>query len=159
MPFILKFYVLVGENRKQINQVLGKDLFKKLTVNINKFGKNQNDILSIIDGFINFESYAKEIDLCFSSVINKNLFSIDYLDKDEEFINSIYKDLKYYVTVNSGEKSTTVLINDIRNFYRDYNLQGLEKVLVSIETNQLEEFINSKNQLLREIGIINKYNK
>lgn len=155
---ILKYDMFVHVIKKKINQVLEVDLFDKLNINQNRFGKYQNDIIDILDGIINFEKYANSINKCLETVVNKNLFAINYLDEDEEYIKSIYNDLKYYVTVNSGEKSTKEVINNIRNFYKDYNLQNLEKVLISIETNQLEEYINSKNQLLREIGIINRYN-
>ena len=154
---ILNYEMIVNTIRKKINQVLEVDLFEKLNINKNKFGKYQNDILDILDGVINFEKNVVGINKCLETVVNKNLFTINYLNEDEDFINSVYNDLKYYVTVNSSEKSTKAIIADIRNFYKDYNLQNLEKVLISIETSQLEEFINSKNQLLREIGIINKY--
>ena len=155
---ILNYGMFVEVVRKKLTQVLEVDLFEKLNIDKNKFGKYQTDILDILDGIINFEKYVYDINKCLETVVNKNLFAINYLEEDESFINSIYSDLKYYVTVNSSENSTKAIISDIRNFYKNFNLQNLEKVLISIETSQLEEFISSKNQLLSEIGIINKYN-
>ena len=50
------------------------------------------------------------------------------------------------------------IISEIREFYKDYNLQNLDGLLMAIQTNQLEEYINNKNLLLHEINIINQYN-
>lgn len=155
---ILKYYSFVDTINRQFKQILQIDLFEKLNIKRNQFGKEQREIINILDTFINFEEYSKQINLYFETMINNNLFKINYVDEDEDNINSIYKDLQYYVIEHSSVENTKNIINEIRDFYKDYNLHFLNDVLVSIETNQLEEYINNKGNLLKEIGVINKYN-
>lgn len=158
IQMIISYYIIVDEIRSKIKQVFGFDLFEKMSIKKNQFGRYQEQVANIINGVINFQSYANEMDFYFEQVINVNLFPFTYLDKEEDFINSIYEDLKYYVTEISYYKNTEKKINDIRNFYKKYNLQNLEKTIISIKNNCLEEYISNKNQLIHEIEIINKYN-
>ena len=159
LKMILNYHMLIDNIRRRLEQVLKVDLFNKMNIDSNQFGKYKNELKDVIDCFINYEEYVNEIDSCMESVINKNLFSVKYLENDDEYMDDIYRDLKYLVTEKSSFKSTEIIVEDIRKFYSSYNLQFLDKVLIAIETSQLEEFISSKNQLLREIGIINKYNE
>lgn len=155
---VINYYILVDKIRLKIKQIFNVDLFEKINIKKNQFGKYLDDLLDIFNGFVNFEDYVTEIDNCFASVINKNLYSIKYLDSDEDFIIDVFNDLKYYVARKSSADKTNQIVDEIRNFYKDYNLQTIEKMLSAIETVQLDEYINAKNQLLHEIGIINKYN-
>lgn len=155
---ITDYYIFVDFIRNRIEQILSIDLFDKYSIPKNQFGKYQDKITDILNALVNFEKHVKEINECFKIVINTNLFAINYLDSDEEFIKNIYNDLKYYITENSASDKSNKLINDIRNYYKDYNLQNLDSLLISIKTNQLDEFIQNKNILLHEINVINRYN-
>lgn len=155
---ILNYHLLIAKIKDKLYQVLEVDLFDILYVKNNQFGKNMDDILRIVDGFVNYETFVSEIDSCLDSVINKNLFYINYSDSDENYIHGVYEDLKYFVTEKNSLKNTNCLINEIRDFYKDYNLQNLNNLLISIENNQLKDYTDYKNLLLSEISIINNYN-
>lgn len=155
---IIDYYILMDLIKNKIEKVLSVDLFQRFNIDKNNFGKYQDDVLILLDIIVNYGKNANEIDNCLEKVLNKNLFSISYLDSDEEYIKSIYNDLKYYVIEKSSVNRSDGIINELRNYYKDYNLQNLEKVLISIETNQLTEFITNKNSLLHEINVINRYN-
>lgn len=154
----IDYYILIDSINMKIKQLLEIDFSVKFNINKNQFGKYKDRILEILNDFINFKKYAQEIDENFNKAINTNLFAVSYMDSSEEVINNIFEDLKYYITINSSVNKCNKIISEIREFYKDYNLQNLDGLLMAIQTNQLEEYINNKNLLLHEINIINQYN-
>ena len=132
----------------KIKQLLEIDFSVKFNINKNQFGKYKDRILEILNDFINFKKYAQEIDENFNKAINTNLFAVSYMDSSEEVINNIFEDLKYYITINSSVNKCNKIISEIREFYKDYNLQNLDGLLMAIQTNQLEEYINNKNYVI-----------
>lgn len=155
---VIEYYILIELIKSKIIQILNVDLFEKYNIPKNQFGKYEDKIDNILKAFINYKLFSKEIDNCFKKLINTNLFTISYLDSSEEYINNVFQDLKYYTIENSTVNKSNRLINEIRDYYKDYNLQNLDRVLISIETNQLDEYIHNKNLLLHEINVINQYN-
>lgn len=154
----LKYYKLINYIKKTTQQILNIDLFKEFNIQKNQFGMYVEQFISIYDGFINFKKYSDEIDNIFEKIINTNLFPIYYINDSEEKINSIIMDLKWYIARKSSNNKGNQIINELREYYKDYNLQNLNKLLVSIETKKIDEFINDKNLLLHEISVINQYN-
>lgn len=154
----LKYYKLINFIKSTTQQILNIDLFKEFNIQKNQFGMYVEQFISIYDGFINFKNYSDEIDNIFKKIINTNLFPIYYINDNEEKINSIIKDLKWYIAIKLSNSRGTQIINELRDYYKNYNLQNLNKLLVSIETKNIDEFINDKNLLLQEINIINQYN-
>lgn len=155
---VIDYYVLTELIKSKIMQVLNIDLFEKYNIPKNQFGKYEDKIIDILKALLNYKIFSKEIDNCFKKLINTNLFTISYLESSEEYINNIFEDLKYYITENSTVNKSNRLINEIRDYYEEYNLQNLDRVLISIETNQLDEYIQNKNLLLHEINVVNQYN-
>ncbi|MBQ2873220.1 MAG: AAA family ATPase [Bacilli bacterium] len=154
----LNYYKLVNLIKLKTFQILNIDLFEKFNIQKNQFGKYMENFVNIFNGFINYKEYSYEIDKTFEKIINTNLFPIHYITDDEKKIGSIIKDLKWYATEKSSDNKTSQIINELRDFYKNYNLQTLNKLLVSIETNNIKEYKDDKNILLREINIINQYN-
>lgn len=154
----IDYYILIESIRTKTSQILNVDLFEIYNIQQNQFGKYNEKIINILNAIINFTKKSLEIDNSFKKVINTNLFNVNYSGSTNEFINGVFEDLKYYVTENSSTSKNNKLIKEIRNFYKDYNLQNLSKTLTAIEKNQLDEYINNKNILLHEIKIINNYN-
>lgn len=154
----LKYYKLINLIKDSTQQILNLDLFKEFNIQKNQFGMYIEQFIIIFEGLINFQKYSEEIDGIFEKIINTNLFPIYYIKDDEEKINSIIMDLKWYIAEKSSNSRGTQIINELRDFYKDYNLQNLNRLLISIETKKLDEFINNKNLLLQEINVINQYN-
>lgn len=154
----LKYYKLIDSIKNTTQQILNVDLFKELNIQKNQFGMYVEQFTNIYDGFINFKKYSDEIDSIFEKIINTNLFPIYYINDNEEKINSIITDLKWYIAGKSSNSKGTQIINELRDYYKDYNLQNLNKLLVSIEIKKLDDYINDKNLLLQEINVINQYN-
>lgn len=154
----LNYYILIENIKSKIIQVLNVDLFEKLNIQINQFGKFKDNIINILDALINYEEFTNLIDNNLNTIINTNLFSISYINCTEEYINDVLEDLKYYITDRLSLNKSNSIVNNLREFYKDYNLQYLDRMLINIEANQLDDFISSKNMLLHEITIINQYN-
>lgn len=153
----IDYYILVDSIDLKMKKVLNIDLFKIFNITINQFGKFEEKILKILNTLIKFKTYVNEIQNCFDKVINTNLFKFSYVDTKEETINDIVEDLKYYISINSSENRCKEIIKEIREFYKDYNLQSLDNCLIAIEKHQIEEYISNKKALLHEIKIINQY--
>ena len=155
---IINYYIFIKKIKNKINNVTKIDVFSMLMVQENEFGKSIDTIMSILNAFINFKTYVENIDKELEKIINKNICKISYMDMSNEKMQSVLSDLKYYETINLGIKETNEVINKIRDFYKDNNLHGLEKMLVAISTNQFEEYVKYKNELIKEINVINQYN-
>ncbi len=154
----LGYYKLIDFIKERTVQLFNMDLFEEFKIPENQFGKYKDKIVDILDGIINFKGITNEINNDLKNIININLYPVSYLDITEEKIHSIYDDLKYYVTENKSYKHSNDLANEIRYFYKNYNLVHLKNMLIAIESNQLEIYIKEKNNLIHEISVINKYN-
>lgn len=154
----IEYYNLIDTIRERIKQLLSIDLFNEFNIPINQFGKYKDRIIPILDGFVSFKDISKDIDSDLNKIINLNLYPISYLKISEEELKNIYEDLKYYVTENNSNSHSNSLSKEIRDYYKDCNLKSLNKMLVAIESNQLDNYIEEKNNLLHEITVINKYN-
>jgi len=154
----LNYYRIIKLIKEKTFQLLNIDLFEKFNIQKNQFGKYIDNFINIFNAFINFEKYSSEIDSDFNKIINTHLFPTNYLNDNEEKIKSIITDLNWYITEKTINDSGNKVINDLREFYKDYNLQNLNSLLVSIQTTKIEEYIYYKNLLQQEINIINQYN-
>lgn len=148
----------VDDINNKLKQVLNYDLFTKLNVNKYQFGKYEKNINEIIDNILNYKTLSKNVDKQFDNLINTNIFEIDYVSKSDEEINDIISDLSYYLTVSMNNNASYSYANDLRNYYKNYNLQNLNAVVSAIESSNEEWLIDAKNKLVKEINIINTYN-
>ncbi len=154
----IEYYSLIYKIRERIKQLLNVDLFEKFKIQQNQFGKYKDRITPILDGFLSFKEISNNIDSDLNEIINLNLYPISYLNISEEDLRNIYDDLKYFVTENNSDSRSNSLSKEIRDYYKDCNLKSLNKMLVAIESNQLDTYIEEKNNLIHEISVINKYN-
>lgn len=154
----IEYFNLIDLIHEKINQLFNIDLFERLNVQNNQFGKYKDKILEVLGSIVNFKNISNEINIDLNKIINMNLYSISYLDISEEELKLDYNDLKYLITESSSSSHSSTLANEIRNYYKDFNLKNLKNMLVAIENNQIEDYINEKNNLLNEISVINKYN-
>lgn len=155
---ILNYNIFVERIRTKLYNVTKNDIFTMISVQENEFGKTIDILMNILNAFINFKSYVEEIDKELEKIINKNICKISYMEISDDEMKSILADLKYYETINFGAKKTNEIVNNIRDFYKSNNLHGLEKMIIAINTNQLDEYIKYKTELINEINVINQYN-
>ena len=155
---LLSYDFLIEGIRDKIIKLLKIDLFKLLNIGDYEFGKYQDRVINILTKLISFNNDIKKIDLEISKIINTNIFPVSYISNSNDFIDSVLSDLNYYVGVNCNLNKTNDIVKDIREFYNDYNLCNLSKYITSIEDNNLEEYLKNKEELLKEIQIINLYN-
>ena len=158
MQEAITYYDLIDSIKEKIVRVLDVDLFEKYNIPKNQFAKYKDKIISVLNALINYDSISREIDECFKTIVNENLFSVSYLDLNESDLKFIIEDLKYYLNENFVVNKNNQIVNNLREFYKDYNLQNLDKTLVSIEGNHLEEYIYNKSLLIHELNVINQYN-
>ena len=154
----LEYKLFINNIQNKLSKVLEKDIISILNINEFEFGKYEKRIINILDEIINYNKSIKDIDNNLSKVINTKLFNISYIDSLEEFILSVIDDLNYYITINSNTSNQQEFSNELRDFYKDYKLQNLNELILSIENKDLDEYKINKEKLLSEINIINKYN-
>lgn len=153
------YYVkLIDELESSIKKVLNYNLFEKLNVNKNQFGKYEQIIIQILYNILNYRKLSDNVNKQFENLVNTNLFEIDYVNKTEEEINDILTDMNYYLEVNMKSNKTYSFAKDLKEFYKEYNLQSLNEVINAIECNNEQLLVESKNKLLDEINTINNYN-
>lgn len=148
----------ISDLQFKLKQLLGYDLFEMLHINKSQFGRYEEDVLKILNSLLNFKTIIEDIEKQFDKLVNTNLYKLDYISKNDEEIESIMKDLDYYLVFNMNQSKSNNFVNDLREYYKDYNLQGLNSVLVALSENDISQFIHAKNELLKEINIINSYN-
>jgi len=154
---LLSYYLLVDKVKFKLAQILKIDLFERLGIEENVFGRYIEQVNGILLKLINFREETKKIDSEFANIIQPKLFPVHYLDDSNEFITSVISDLNYYVVDCFNTKRTKEFISEIREFYQDFSLQNLDRYLISIEQNNLEDYVKSRVELLHEIDIIEKY--
>lgn len=154
----LYYQMFVDELESDLSKVLKIDLFGCLHIDKKQFGKYKNKVIELLNTILDFKKICTSIDKQFDTLVNRNLFEIDYIDKSEEEINNIISDMSYYLEININNNKTSSYANDLRAYYKDYNLQNLSNVISAIESNNETELIDSKNKLIKEINIINSYN-
>ena len=153
------FYdIEINDLQLKLKQLVGYDLFEKLHINKSQFGRYEDNLLDILKSMLNFKTIVSDIENQFDKLVNTNLYKLDYINKNDSEISSIMKDLDYYLVFNMNQSNTNSYINDLRDFYKDYNLQNLNSVILAINENDESRFIEAKNKLLNEINIINTYN-
>lgn len=155
---LLLYDFLIEGIRDKIIKLLKIDLFKNLNIGDYEFGRYQDRVINILTKLISFKNYIKKIDLEISKIINTNIFPVSYMNSSNEFIDSVLSDLNYYIVINYNANKTNEIVNEIREFYNDYNLCNLSKYITSIEDNNLDEYLKNKEELLKEIQVINLYN-
>lgn len=154
----LYYDILINEFEKNLQKVLNCNIFEILNINKDQFGKYANNIVEILNNILDFKKITNNVETQFNHMVNTNLFEINYINRNEEEINDILQDMNYYLEVNLKDKKTHIYSKELKDFYREYNLQNLNGLLNAIEENNEINLIDYKNKLLEEINIINSYN-
>ena len=154
----LNYTIFVNNIKNKLNKILEKDILDIFNIQAFEFGKYEKRIIDTLNEIINYNKTIKDIDNDLAKIINNKLFNISYINDSEETILNVIDDLNYFITVNSNTSKQHEFSNILREFYKDYNLQNLNKLILSIENKNLDEYIINKERLLNEINIINKYN-
>lgn len=149
---------LVREFERNLQKVLNCNIFEILNVNKEQFGKYANSIIEILSNILDFKKLTSNVESQFNYMVNTNLFEINYINRSEEEINDILQDMNYYLEVNLKNNRTHTYAKELKDFYKEYNLQNLNGLLNAIEENNETNLIYYKNKLLDEINIINNYN-
>lgn len=154
----LYYQIFIDDIERKLSKILKVDLFGYLHIDKKQFGKYKNKVIDLLNTILDFKKICTSIDKQFDTLVNRNLFEFDYVNKSEKEISDIIADMNYYLVVNMNTDKTLACANELRTFYKDYNLQNLPNVISAIESNNEVDFIDSKNKLIKEINIINNYN-
>lgn len=156
---ILEYYRLINLIRYEFINVLDVDLFQKLNIPSNQFGRFKDKIISLLNGFINYNDHCNKLNELFNTIINTNLYPFSYNKLSVDDMRNVISDLKCLMSNKTSNNKIKDIVNEIKTFYKDYNLKFLNNMITSIEQVDLEGYLKNRNLLINEINIINKYNK